>query len=94
MTARFSWNEQDTRGHRPRLQKTAGPKFEHSIVGQQAAKAVERDPNEPFAPIRAFLIVEFVNRVSRAPRMLLPRQLAAQNRSTGRKERHHVFSMT
>jgi len=30
MTARFSWNEQNTRGHRPRLQKTAGPNFEHS----------------------------------------------------------------
>src|SRR5579883_283427 len=27
MTARFSWNEQDTRGHRPRLQKTASPNW-------------------------------------------------------------------
>jgi len=33
MTARFSWNEQDTRGHRPRLQKTASPKW--TLCGTQ-----------------------------------------------------------
>ena|SRR5579883_1075942 len=53
MTARFSWNEQDTRGHRPRLQKTAGPKFEHNIIPQPLVPGATSAPRLRSAAPRA-----------------------------------------
>jgi hypothetical protein len=42
MTARFSWNQRNTRGHRPRLQQNAS----HNRVFQQPASSLKASSSE------------------------------------------------